>query len=757
MADALTRMTTKQMADTIYDAAETPQADTDMMRGIIFDLNKRYPDGIPDTELVSAYTKKNPGYSKKIHIIDFAGAASPPAARTEPYVAGQPGNIENLARKATGGASSVTGAVGNLLSGSMTSILEPALPYINKGIEAAVPYTGGAMGTAAAGAAQFAKNVAPPLLRSVGATDTAKTVEGLGQTGQDLITGYTQGMAEAGIDMASPAGFAFLLSGGPMRAMASKLPRAAKVFSALLSGSAATGTTKELIAKELPEAHAALDKADYKGFGRAMAKASADLVIGLDAVRNLKGQKAKFREPGAHLPLSQEVPAGALPAAREVPLGAYPGARPIPAGAFPAARPIPPKPGTEVALRRDPRTGAPVATPRPAESEAQRMLHLSPEELTARRQMAGEQLAALERSATSQSQGGQTATVTLPDGRVQTVSAPEIPVDLRQQIGAARAKVMMLDRVMGKQQSTGAVPPPIRTDSTSGTRQDFPPAARAISTPEGIAVRHGLSVEGPMPPRVGSEAPQGTFNLNQIWRETTGEIQARLAALARDRSAYTDASSPQAVYAERQIAALQDMLTAKRTAEMGGQPVPPVQPMPLDMGAMPAARPAPMGVKPQAGVPVVYEDPSRGVRVGEGTAPRYTGPVDAATMPEGPLYGQPSRQTPGRPAELLPPAVRPESILTPSGTSRVDMKTLAAKHNVDIEALRSVESTPDVEVVGQINRLTNIRAKGVAPDGSPLTEAMKAKMDSIIQAYTELLRGRDPVYREFVRNPPASR
>lgn len=726
MADALTKMTTKQMADTIYDAAETPQADTDMMRGIIFDLNKRYPDGIPDAELVSAYTKKNPGYSKKIHIVDFTGAV-PPAARAEPYVAGEPGNISNLARKATGGASSVTGAVGNLLSGSMTSILEPALPYFKRSIEGMAPYTGGSMGPAVAGATQFVKNVAPPLLRSVGATDTAKTVEGIGQTSQDLITGYTQGMAEAGIDMASPAGIAFLLSGGPMRAMASKLPRAAKVFSALLSGSAATGTTKELIAKELPEAHAALDKADYKGFGRAMAKASADLVIGLDAVRNLGGKKA-------------------IPKQKEA--------------AIAPAKPVPPVTTTEVALRRDPRTGAPVERTAAVESEVQRMLRLSPEELTAQRQMAGEQLAALERSAASQSQGGQTATVTLPDGRVQTVSAPELPVDLRQQIGAARAKVMMLDRVMGKQQSTGAVPPSVRTDPwepMSGSGRDFPPSFRAISTPEEIALRHGLSVEGPLPPRVGSEAPQGTFNLNQIWRESTAEIQTRLAALARDRSAYTDASSPQAVHAERQIAALQDMLTAKRTAEMGGRPVPPVQPMPTDMGAMPASRPAPMGVKPQAGVPAVYEDPSRGVRVGEGAAPRYTGPVDTATMPEGPLYGQPSRQTPGRPAELLPPAVRPESILTPSGTSRVDMKTLAAKHNVDIEALRRVESTPDVEVVSQINRLTNIRAKGVAPDGSPLTEAMKAKMDSIIQAYTELLRGRDPVYREFVRTPPASR
>lgn len=790
------RVTAKEFADMAFERALANPDGGEAQ--VIFRLNEQHPDGIPRAAIFEEMSKAYPAISSKYELIQEG--------------AGVPGE-KSLGSRAMDAVSSAT-----------TSFLEPYKPTINRAIETMAPSGGsivgamGPVGAAAAGATQFMKWAAPPALRAVGANELADKVSGAGSSSQDLMTGLSQGFAEVGIDMASPTGIALIASGGPIRAIATKLPKAAALIGPIVKGTASVGLLSDL-SHEVPAAYEAYMRGDYKEAGRAIAKATGDIALGVDFLRRNKTPKAP-PAPTETPPLARAAAPPPAPAiSTETAVDLY--RRPASTVQIPAAR------NSEAYSLPvvDKRTGRPMTLRENTlpESEMQQMLRRPAEELIAERIAAEQRVAALERSAASQSQGGQVATVTLPDGRVQTVSSPEIPLAhtkdasgnfvanpgaIQAELAQARARLATLDRMIFARERAGTIP--MSEEAQYAAREaawvaareaaglptykpQFPPEHRAISTPEEIALRHGLPVEGPTMPRTGPEAPAGTFNLNQIWRESVAEIQARLSALARERTAYADRSSPDARDAERRIAALQDMLKAKRTAEIGGQPVPPVQPLPPDMGALPAARPAPMGVKPEAGVPALYESPSRAVPTGEGTPPRYTGPVSPVMTPEGPMYDQPMpkpRPMPGRPAQLLPEAGGEAAVLTPSGTSRVDMKALADKHKVDVEALRLVESTPDVEVVRVINELARTRAgiltgrggqtalPGAPPAARSSHSKIKAKkgsanfekerelslekIDNTINAYTELLRMRDPIYRSFVRNvtsqaPPATR
>lgn len=786
------RVTAKEFADMAFERALANPDGGEAQ--VIFRLNEQHPDGIPRTAIFEEMSKAYPVISSKYELIQEG--------------AGAPGE-KSFGSRAMDAASFAT-----------TSFLESYKPTINRAIETMAPSGGsivgamGPVGAAAAGATQFMKWVAPPALRAVGANELADKVSGAGSSSQDLMTGLTQGFAEVGIDMASPTGIALIASGGPIRAIATKLPKAAALIGPIVKGTASVGLLSDL-SHEVPAAYEAYMRGDYKEAGRAIAKATGDIALGVDFLRRNKTPKAPPAPTEPPPPARAAAPPPPPAMSTETAVDLY--RRPASTVQIPATRKNAPKKWEAFEMPVvDKRTGRPMTLRENTvpESEMQQMLRRPAEELIAERIVAEQRVASLERSAASQSQGGQSATIELPDGRVQTVSSSEIPLAhtkdasgnfvanpgaIQAELAQARARLAALDRMIFARERAGTMPAAAGPTAPPAAAGQFPPANRAISTPEEIALRHGLPVEGPTMPRTGPEAPAGTFNLNQIWRESVAEIQARLSALARERTAYADRSSPDARDAERRIAALQDMLKAKRTAEIGGQPVPPVQPLPPDMGALPAARPAPMGVKPEAGVPAVYErTPYRqplpnAVPIGEGMPPRYTGPVSTAMTPEGPMYDQPMpkpRPMPGRPAQLLPEAGGEAAVLTPSGTSRVDMKALADKHKVDVEALRLVESTPDVEVVRVINELARTRAgiltgrggqtalPGAPPAARSSHSKIKAKkgsaafekerelslekIDNTINAYTELLRMRDPIYRSFVRNvasqaPPATR
>lgn len=704
MPDSQEVFKVSDFADQLYGMASDPKRvdpGTAAVRKTILDLDAKFPKGIPDVELVRALQTSAPNLMAGRSFSDMP-TPTPPAGKDE------------------GGFWSAIGA----------PLAEGVRPFVEKAAE----YIG------------------PHSRLYIGDVDPKER-----QQYEQFDTGFIKGMGGAAIDMTSPTNLGLMalniLTPAGWAKKGGAVARLAK--SAIKHGFTAKMLTDS--AKELPEAYDAYLNGDYENAGRMMAQGLVSLGFGIEGAKAKGGLGDKVASAGkeakrigvawrnrANYPYAE-------PAA--------PGGAPLPEGVFPSARPRPPSPGMELDVVRGNR-GAPiqVATPSaamsPARAELNRLISLPSEKLAAERSAAAARVQKLESAAPSMSQG-----IDVGKGKRVTGGGPILPEDFRRNLAQARAKVDLIDRAKLIQSRFGATAQPPATAEVSGfgqqnTQGPPPLAGEALPTPQTIAAKHGLDVAGP--------GRGDIFNLNKIWQDPIGSsvnpeigsIRYRLQELANAR-AKMPAGSPQALEAERRIAALQDMIKAKAYASVPGTPLPP-------------------------------------------EVPQYTGPVSTETAPAGqsPLPPVPfDRKTVLEPPEFMrvPQERRlPEAPIAqqyPHGWTDQPMvygeveiakghqpiPRIAERYGLPAQELESAASLSDQELVGLVNRLTEMRAavttgRGgatVLPGAPPISgilsraapaaaslpgqppmaaadaRAMRAeRLTSQINAYTEILLGR---------------
>ncbi len=129
--------------------------------------------------------------------------------------------------------------------------------------------------------------------RGWGQWDASKKEHSLGELGAatgQVTTGVLSGLAEAGISLTSPTNLAMMVAGFGLDKL-QKGKRLIPIIKALATG----GLTMEMmgdLAREIPEARDALQKGDAVGFGNAVGRGLADVMLGVKAGKEtFKGGK----------------------------------------------------------------------------------------------------------------------------------------------------------------------------------------------------------------------------------------------------------------------------------------------------------------------------------------------------------------------------------------------------------------------------------------------------------------------------------